>query len=70
MKRLRELEEENGRLKPIVADLGQLISDPNRACEPPLDVEPERNHIRNKLSACEKFNSLLGLLFRSRTSDS
>jgi hypothetical protein len=30
----------------------------------PLDVEPERNHIRSKLSASEKFNSLLGLRFQ------
>jgi hypothetical protein len=26
----------------------------------PLDVKEERNHIRTKLSAVEKFNSLLG----------
>ncbi|HEU4380408.1 MAG TPA: hypothetical protein VFR73_17680, partial [Hyphomicrobiaceae bacterium] len=35
-----------------------LSSDPRMPC--PLDVEPERNHIRLSLSADEKFNSLLG----------
>jgi len=25
-----------------------------------IDLEPERNHIRSKLSAGQKFNSLLG----------
>ena len=30
----------------------------------PLEVEPERNHIRECLSAGEKFNSLLARIFR------